>query len=223
MTGAARGTEPDFSGWEANQDAGSLYPVPRDFFAKDPVFLARELLGRILEVGPCRGIIVEAEAYADDPASHAVTRRPSAYDVMCTAGRLYVYRVHMQLCLNLTCGREGRPGAVLLRAVRPVAGLATMYARRLRRNPRLRVDPARPSTLANLASGPGRLCQAFDVRLEWSGLPVGREVRILEGRRAERAARGPRIGISRAQELPWRFFLPGDPFVTPPRRGERAP
>ena len=186
--------------------------LDEEWFSSSPLDVAPALVGSWLVAGDCEGIIVEAEAYTDDEASHAVTRRPSAYDIMCSQGLLYVYKVHTQLCLNVTCG-EG-PGAVLLRAVQPVSGIEEMLARRRLRNPKLRIDPDKPRSLAALASGPGRLCQAFGVELAWSGEPVGRHLRFFAGRASGPVETGPRVGISKAKDLPWRFFLAQSPFVS---------
>lgn len=192
---------------------GSRGPkLDADWFAASPLEVAPALIGAWMVAGDCEGIIVEVEAYTDDEASHAVTRRPSAYDIMCSQGLLYVYKIHTQLCLNVTCGAG--PGAVLLRAVQPVSGIEEMLARRRLRNPNLRIDPDKPRSVAALASGPGRLCQAFGVELSWSGEPVGRYLGFFGGEPAGAVKAGPRVGISKAQDLPWRFYLAHSPFVS---------
>ncbi len=203
------------SGRKAVQVEGE--ELTEDWFAASALDVAPALIGARLVARDCEGIIVETEAYLDDEASHAVTRRPSAYDIMCSQGRLYVYKVHTQLCLNITCG-DG-PGAVLLRAVEPRVGIAEMLARRRLRNPGLIVDQSRKKSLAALASGPGRLCQAFGVELGWSGEPLGRNLRIFARQAVGSIVAGPRVGISKATELPWRFCLADSPFLSRPAKG----
>ncbi len=190
--------------------------MQEDWFAAGALEVAPALIGARMQVGDCEGIVVEVEAYLDDEASHAVTRRPSAFEIMSTYGRLYIYKVHTQLCMNVTCGQG--PGAVLLRAVEPIFGVERMLERRRMRNPKLVVDIDEPRSLAALASGPGRLCQAFGVELSWSGEPVGERVRFFSGPAPGKVVAGPRIGISKARDLPWRFYVADSPFVTSPRR-----
>lgn len=172
------------------------------------VDLARRLIGATLLVRGAGGTIIETEAYGrDDPASHSF-RGPTARNASMfgPAGHAYVYRSYgIHLCLNVVA----RPGeAVLIRALDPQVGTEAMA---LRRNSSL------------LCSGPGRLTQALGVRLDDDGAPFdGTEFAIaLSSARPDLLA-GPRIGISRAQDLPWRFGLAGSrnlsrPF--PPRAG----
>lgn len=160
----------------------------------DACALARKLIGAALVVRGVGGIVIETEAYAaDDPASHSFrgpTLRNSA--MFGPAGHAYVYRSYgMHLCLNVV----GRPGeAVLIRALRPEWGLDEMRQRR----------PTGP-----LCSGPGRLCQALDVRSSDNGRPFDGADLVLRPaiRPIGEMISGPRIGISRAVDLPWRFGL----------------
>ena len=119
-------------------------------------------------------------------------------------GHAYVYRSYgIHWCLNLVCGSEGSPEAVLVRALEPLVGLDRMRARR-------GLDEDR-----RLCSGPGRLCQALGVTGAHDGLPLDRPP--FELRAAEKAVdivTGPRVGITRAAELPWRYGLAGSPFVS---------
>ena len=121
-------------------------------------------------------------------------------------GRAYVYRSYgIHWCLNLVCGDEGVAEAVLVRALEPTHGLETMAARRGLADPRL------------LCSGPGRLCQALGVGGEHDALRVDEPpFRLLARRRGRPVAAGPRIGISRALELEWRFGRPGSRFLSRP-------
>jgi DNA-3-methyladenine glycosylase len=174
----------------------------RDFFARDTLDVARDLIGTTLIVGRCEGRIVETEAYTTDPASHSVIRRNQACIMRETFGHLYVYFIYgMYYCLNFTTDRQG-PGAVLIRAAEPIRGIAEMKRRR------------EQTKIELLASGPGRLCQAFGINTIVSGRPVGREVRLRERSHNPEISSSRRIGISRAAELEWRFYEKGSPFVS---------
>ena len=174
--------------------------------------LARALIGAELLVRGTGGIVVETEAYArNDPASHSF-RGPTARNAAMFGppGHAYVYRSYgLHLCLNVV----GRPGeAVLIRALAPLVGLEVMRQRR----------PSGP-----LCSGPGRLGQALDIRLADNGLPFDGTELVLRPAPVppEKILSGPRIGISRGTELPWRFGLAGSPdlsraFAPPPQPGE---
>ena len=149
------------------------------------------------------GIIVETEAYhPEDPASHSYagpTARNAA--MFGPPGRAYVYRSYgIHWCLNVV-GRRGR--AVLIRALEPVAGLDRMAERRGLADPRA------------LCSGPGKLCQALAVTREHDGLPLDRPPFELHARTAPvELLVGPRIGITKAVDQPWRFGLKGSPFLS---------
>jgi DNA-3-methyladenine glycosylase len=119
-------------------------------------------------------------------------------------GHAYVYRSYgIHWCLNFVCEGEGEASAVLLRALEPVHGVETMRARR-------GLDDLRA-----LAAGPGRLCQALGVSREHDGLRLDRPPFELRERDAEpEIVSGPRIGITRARELPWRFGIAGSPFLS---------
>jgi DNA-3-methyladenine glycosylase len=196
--------------------AWRLRPLPARFFARSCLAVAPELLGCILVrelPGGARlaARIVEVEAYlgdGSDPASHS-HRGPTPRNrtMFGPPGRLYVYRsMGIHACMNAVCEPQGRSSAVLLRAAAPLAGLQIMRAAR----------GACAERERDLCSGPGKLCQAFAVTLALDGscLRSG-PLQIVRGARpAERILAGPRIGISRARELPYRFFLEGDPNVT---------
>lgn len=179
--------------------------------ARDVHEAARALVGATLLVDGVGGTIVEAEAYApDDPASHSF-RGPTARNraMFGPPGRAYVYRSYgLHWCLNVVCGPEGTGAAVLLRALEPTHGLDAMRARRGVEDERL------------LCAGPGRLTQALGVTGEHDGLPLDRPpFRLLPPAREVAVERAPRVGITRAAELPWRYVLPGSPYVSrrPPR------
>jgi DNA-3-methyladenine glycosylase len=173
-----------------------------DFFARDTIEVARDLIGTTLVVGNCEGRIIETEAYTTDAASHAVTRRNQAAIMRETFGHVYVYLIYgMYYCLNFTSDKSG-PGAVLIRAVEPQAGVEEMIRRRGTRD------------LRKLASGPGRLCQAFEIDLKLNGKRIGREIKVKERSEEKRVASSARIGITSATELEWRFFEAGNRFVS---------
>src|ERR1043165_1761042 len=141
--------------------------LDREFFARDTVTVARDLIGTTLIASGCAGRIVETEAYTTDAASHAVTRSRQAAIMRETFGHIYVYLIYgMYYCLNITTERHGT-GAVLIRAVEPGRGIELMRARRGTANVPL------------LASGPGRLCAAFAIDLKVNGEPLGRDIHIL--------------------------------------------
>jgi DNA-3-methyladenine glycosylase len=198
--------------------------LPVGFYRRDALDVAPDLLGHLLVADDGRvGRIVEVEAYRgrDDPASHAFGGRSARNAVMWSPGGvLYVYLSYgMHWCANAVCSAEGDPQAVLIRAVAPLAGLDIMRAARWTTQ-RTRRD-------LDLCRGPGRLAQAFGIDREDGGTDLTAErsrIRILQAQGAgpRLPARGPRVGISRARELPWRFWIPGEPTVSAPRDGRGA-
>jgi len=168
--------------------------------------VARALIGAELLVDGVGGVIVELEAYeSGDPASHAYRgRSPRNASMFGPPGRAYVYRSYgLHWCLNLVCEPEGVASAVLIRALEPTRGLERMRTRR-------GLDDARL-----LCSGPGRLCQALAVTGAHDGLRLDRPPFELRGAPAgARVLTGPRIGLSKAVDLPWRYGLAGSRFVS---------
>jgi DNA-3-methyladenine glycosylase len=168
--------------------------------------VAPELVGVTLLVEGVGGRIVEVEAYDhEDPASHGYAGRTERNASMFgPAGHAYVYRSYgIHWCLNLVCEDEGVANAVLIRALEPTHGLDAMRERRGFDDPRL------------LCSGPGRLCQALAVTREYDGLPLDRPPFELRARERDvEVATGPRIGITRAAELPWRYAEAGSRFLS---------
>jgi DNA-3-methyladenine glycosylase len=172
--------------------------------------VAPELLNKLLVAGPCRGRIVEVEAYAGahDPASHAY-RGPTARNATMFGppGHLYVYFTYgMHFCANAVTGERQEGQAVLLRAVAPVAGIDEMRARRLRAR-----------RLRDLGSGPAKLTQAFGIGPDDDGADLVRgPIRILDDGVAPPPEPGvsTRIGIAKAADRPWRWFVAGDPSVS---------
>jgi DNA-3-methyladenine glycosylase len=173
-----------------------------DFFARDTLLVARELIGATMQVGDCLCRLVETEAYTTDAASHSVTRRHKAAIMRETHGHIYVYSIYgMHFCLNFTTEHDG-VGAVLVRAAEPLEGIDAMTARR----------GSHP--LRDLLRGPGRLCQALGIDLRLNGLPIGQEIRLRAAEQTPTVAVGPRIGITQATDLAWRFYEAGSPFVS---------
>jgi DNA-3-methyladenine glycosylase len=180
--------------------------LTREFFARSVHEVAPELIGATLLVDGVGGTIVEVEAYdQDDPASHGFRGRTARTASMFgSAGHAYVYRSYgIHWCLNLVCAEEDRAEAALVRALEPTSGVDAMRERR-------GLDAARA-----LCSGPGRLCQALGITRVHDGLALDEPPFELLAREAEASlAIGPRIGITRAVEQPWRYGLAGSPFLS---------
>jgi DNA-3-methyladenine glycosylase len=216
--------------------------IPRDFFARFSVTVAPELLGCVLEHETADGLVAveltEVEAYAgkDDPASHAYRGKTARNAVMFgPPGHAYVYFTYgMYFCVNLVCAANGSASAVLLRAGRVIAGEDLARARRVKRT-----KGTAPVSYRDLARGPGRLCLALDIDRSLDGTDVcaaGSPLRmrwpeaVTTDRSAEiTVASGPRVGVSSAAEIPWRFWIEGEPTVSvyrpavPRRRGLVTP
>src|SRR3954453_21818550 len=172
---------------------------------RSPHDVAPELIGAQLYVDGVGGVIVEVEAYDhEDPAAHGFGNRRTARNasMFLPGGHAYVYRSYgIHWCLNVVCGVEGVASAVLVRALAPTRGLEEMRARRRVAEHRL------------LCSGPGRLCQALAITKEHAGLPLDASPFELRPRREEPAiVTGPRIGITKAADVPWRYGLAGSPY-----------
>jgi DNA-3-methyladenine glycosylase len=181
-------------------------PIGRDFFARRVHEVAPDLIGVTLLVGGVGGPIVEVEAYdQEDPASHGFRGRTARNASMFgPPGHAYVYRSYgVHWCLNLVCENEGTAAAVLLRALEPAHGLDRMEARRGMKNAHL------------LCAGPGRLCEALGITRAHDGLALNEPPFELRPRtRAVDVVVAPRIGITRAVELPWRYVLAGSRYLS---------
>jgi len=180
-----------------------MKPLPKSFFARDTVIVAQELLGKVISVNGFLGRIVETEAYGRDPASHAYRKTERSQLMFDTHGHVYVYLIYgMYNCLNFTT-EENEAGAVLIRAVEPLNRFAELMEKRKTNNQK------------NLCSGPGKLCQAFDIDKGHNGLELGREIKVFDdGFSVEKIGTSSRIGIKDALDLQWRFFVEGNGFVS---------
>ncbi len=178
---------------------------------RSPHEVAPDLIGAELTFAGAGGVIVEVEAYdPGDPASHAFGNRRTARNasMFLAGGHAYVYRSHgIHWCLNVVCDEAGVGGAVLIRALAPTRGLEVMAERRGLSDARL------------LCSGPGRLCQALGITGEQDGARLDRApFRLRRGTKDVEIVSGPRIGLTKAADRPWRYGLAGSPFVSRPFR-----
>lgn len=181
-------------------------------FAADAAVVARRLIGLLVLVDGVGGRIVETEAYdRDDPASHSHGGpRPRNASMFGPPAHVYVYRSYgIHWCVNFVCREAGHGAGVLIRAIEPLFGLERMRERRGLADERL------------LCAGPGRVAQALGITRAHDGLPL--DAPPFELRPADEAApvavvAGPRIGISKAVDVPWRFGLAHSRFVSKPFR-----
>ena len=184
-------------------------PSGRDvkLFARHPADVARALIGMLVTVDGVGGRIVETEAYHhEDPASQAYSgQTPRNGAMFGPIGHAYVYRAYgLHWCLNFVCGDT--PGsAVLIRALEPTAGVERMRERR------------GMETLRLLCAGPGRLCQALGVTRAHDGAPLDAPPFDLEPSLQDwEIAVGPRIGLTKGVQTPWRYGLAGSKFLSKP-------
>ncbi len=203
---------------QAANSAKLIPPLHREFFARSPRRVARELLGKVLirTEAAITARIVEVEAYLgqNDPAAHsAAGRTPRNAVLFGPPGYAYIYFIYGNYyCLNVSCEPEGSAGGVLFRALEPISGIEAMAESR-------GIDLRADKDLPKLTSGPGRLCQAFgitrardnahDLTSSTSSLWIGDDGYI-----AHRIRVSTRIGITKAADKPLRYFLAGNPFVS---------
>jgi len=203
---------------------GRLAPLPRSFYARPVLSVARDAIGKILvhetPAGRVAGRIVEAEAYRgpEDRAAHSYGgRRTARTEAMFgPPGFAYVFFVYgMHWHVNLVTTADETPHAVLIRAVEPLAGVELMAERR-------GLAPGDP----NLTNGPGKLCEAFAIDKRCYGLDLCKPPLFLSDGPRGKVARSPRIGVDYAgawAARPWRFFEAANPFVSraPGSRGKK--
>jgi DNA-3-methyladenine glycosylase len=205
---------------------GRVTLLTADFFNRDPRWVARALLGKLLVRQMPRevlaGRVVETEAYLgqNDAAAHATAGRTARNSVVFgPPGHAYVYFIYgNHYCLNVSCLPEGTPGCVLFRALEPVAGIERMAEERgieLARDKNL----AKISTLKKISSGPGRLSEALEItRSRDNGkslVSMGSDLRMVDdGYRVRGVTVTPRTGIVHSAELPLRYLIAGNVFVS---------
>jgi DNA-3-methyladenine glycosylase len=198
--------------------------LPREFYARDPQTVGRDLLGKLLVRREGKQLmaarIVEVEAYLgrDDPAAHAFSGRTARNAVLFgPPGHAYVYFIYgNHYCLNVSCMREGEAGCVLVRALEPLTGIREMMRAR---GLSLHAD----AELRGLTSGPGRLAEAFgitrtrDNAKDLTGLDSDLWISD-DGYRPSEVLSTVRIGITKAAERPLRYFIARNPFVSGPMK-----
>jgi DNA-3-methyladenine glycosylase len=182
--------------------------VNREFYARDVVAVARDLVGCTIRHGETAGVIVEVEAYHhSEPACHAfVGLTPRTEVLFGPPGRAYVYRSYgIHALLNAVSEEEGVGAAVLIRALEPIEGIEPMRERR------------RVQRVEDLCSGPGKLTQALDIELHHNGTDLTTGPIVFGPRvREPEIVASTRVGITKAVELPWRFSEAGSRFVSRP-------
>jgi DNA-3-methyladenine glycosylase len=202
----------------------SAQALPAAFYERPVLDVARDLIGCLVTCGGSSGVIVETEAYHhSEPACHAfVGVTPRTGVLFGPPGVAYVYRSYgIHACLNAVCEPSGIGAAVLIRALEPLDGIEAMRARR-------GLD-----RLESLCSGPGKLTQALGITLDDNGSSLLRGPVVFSEPSASwrevSVSAGPRVGITKAAELPWRFCAAGSRFLsrpagagTPSRAGRRS-
>jgi DNA-3-methyladenine glycosylase len=182
--------------------------LDRAFFARSVHDVAPDLIGATLLVDGIGGMIVEVEAYHHtDPAAHSFRGQTARNAVMFgPPGYVYVYRSYgLHWCVNFVCEPAGSASAVLIRAIEPTVGLATMRARRGLEDVRL------------LCAGPGRVCAALGITGDHNGAALDAPpFTVLARTGAVPVTAGPRIGITKAVDAPWRYGLAGSRFLSKP-------
>ncbi|HET8592896.1 MAG TPA: DNA-3-methyladenine glycosylase [Solirubrobacterales bacterium] len=204
-----------------------MNPLGRGFFDRCVHEVARELIGCRIGVGETAGVIVETEAYeASDPACHAYVGRTARNEVLFgPPGRAYVYLSYgIHSLLNAVAEPEGSAAAVLIRALEPTEGVALMRQRR-RRNARAGASATR-FKLEELCSGPGKLTEALGVGLSLNGADLLAPPFRVSARDpawgGRKVVAAPRIGITKAADLPWRYCAAGSRYVSRPWPGPAA-
>lgn len=193
--------------------------LPRKFYIRPVVTVARELLGKVLvkseEKGLLAGRIVEVEAYDGiiDEASHSFKGKTKRNEIMFNyGGFFYVYFTYgAHFCCNVVTGKKNHGAAVLIRAIEPVNGIDFMIEKRFGR--KLKSD----KEIFNLTSGPGKVCKAFGFNKVHSGIDLtGKSIYLIDKPKlkANKIGVSKRIGISKSVDLPWRFFEIGNPFLS---------
>ena len=193
--------------------------LPWTFYQKNVLQIAPKLLGKYLvrkeEKHYLVGKIVEVEAYADkvDEASHSFRGPTKRNEVMFgPAGKLYVYFIYgNHYCCNIVCDKEGIGSAILIRGLEPIDGVEVMAERRF-----LNTELTKKQFL-NMSNGPGKICKALNISKIENGIDLcGEEIFLAEGEKVSKknVVQSSRIGINKSKELPWRYFIKDNPFVS---------
>lgn len=178
--------------------------IKKNFFADDTVSVAKRLIGKVLKYGKTSGMIVETEAYKGHPdeASHASRLTPRSKIMFDTYGKFYIYFVYGNyFCMNITT-EDGKPGAVLIRALEPLDGIDVMKKRR------------KTQDILNLMSGPGKLCQAMNIGRGLNNTAINEKIMVLDNSKKFEIVSSERIGIEKAKHLKWRFYIKDSKFVS---------
>jgi DNA-3-methyladenine glycosylase len=197
----------------------TLKKLPRSFYTRDLLTVAKELLGKILVMNNegeiISGRIVEVEAYdgSIDEAAHTFRGKTKRNEIMFNqGGYLYVYFTYgNHFCSNVVTGRKGSGTAVLIRAVEPLDGIERMIKNRYKRG------LLNEKEKFNLTSGPGKVCSAFGIDRKHYGLDLtGNDIYILKQPKIndENIVNTKRIGIKKSVDLPWRFYIKDNPYVS---------
>ena len=183
------------------QKSQNLKQIPKRFFDQDTIKIAKKLLGKVLRYGKTSGIITEVEAYKGpdegDEASHAFRKTKRSELMYNSYGKFYVYFIYGNyFCVNVTTEKD-KPGAVLIRSLKPLTGIRLMMKRR------------KTKDIDNLTNGPGKLCQALGITKKLNGTDVNDKARILDGIKIKQSdiKSSSRIGIKKATHFKWRFFI----------------
>ena len=193
--------------------------LQKAFYKREVTVVAKNLLGKILvkDDKKCKlaGKIIEVEAYNGefDEAAHSFKGKTKRTEIMFNeGGYLYVYFTYgAHFCCNVVTGKKEKGTAVLIRAVEPVIGLDTMIKNRFGRKLKNEKE------ILNLTSGPGKVCKAFNINTSFSGMDLsGDKIFILDSKKINEKDIGisKRIGITRSVDLPWRFFIKDNPFLS---------
>jgi DNA-3-methyladenine glycosylase len=178
--------------------------ISRNIFKKDALTIAKFLLGKVIEYNGCSGVIVETEAYMSDPASHAYKITPRSEIMLKTYGYWYIYFVYgMYYCLNITTNYK-EPGAVLIRSLEPLKGIDKMKEQR------------KTDKVENLTSGPGKLCQAFNINTRLNNTKINDKIKLYNYKEFNdtQIVASKRIGVSKGNDLDWRFYIKNNKFVS---------
>ena len=197
----------------------SAKKLTKNFYTRDVLIVAKDLLGKILvkkeNSGVLAGKIVEVEAYHGDvdEASHSYRGKTKRNEIMFeSGGYLYVYFTYgAHFCCNIVTGKKGQGTAVLIRAVEPISGIERMIKNRFGRKMKNEKE------IFNLTSGPGKVCAAFGINKDHSGTELtGEKIFLLQNKKLKDSEIGisKRIGITRSVDLPWRYFIKNNPFLS---------